>query len=461
MSSDGSHHEESAPLLQSQNVVASEREAAMQTILKDSAMDPMTEEEKLSRTRQKHFMGAVYMGAMGVCGLVLVALGATLTYLANMVSKESTALGTVFLARGIGAVSGAISSAKLYKWFSGNFVMAAGLCLITAIMIALIYNTSVVMLHVYFGGLGIATAVVDTGVQIMTRKLHGKDAGPWLGANTVSFGCAGALVPLIEVIIGNTQVEFFVLAVLVGLVAAGMVVVPTVEEYLAMNRSRENMVPPPRPKQAHYNVEIVISMMVFLYIGGKVTLTGYLYTYIEDTGVIDSNYETTALLVLWISITIGRLSGVYDQAYVNNTTLPWHLFVLSVGASLSMLTILVFPHRGIALWVCLGFFGIFNGPCVGYCYDMNNRLTAPSEESMAIVMLGLNMGASLVPWITASVWTITGNPYTLIWAGFLSNAVPILPIFFLKGLSYDPLVNPYLKRNQNEHETDSEKQINA
>lgn len=423
--------------------IASEREEHMQNILRDSEMDKMTEAEKDAKKRTKYCMGAVYMAAMGVCGLVLVALGATLTYLADMVGKDSTELGTVFLARGIGAVSGAISSARLYKWFSGNYVMSCGLVLISGVMVALIYNKSVVGLHIYFGLLGIATAVVDTGVQIMTRKLHGKHAGPWLGANTVSFGCAGALVPLIEVIIGKTGVEFYVLAGFVALVAVGLTTVPTVEDFINKGPGGG---PPPRPKQAHYNVEIVISMMVFLYIGGKVTLTGYLYTFIDDTGIISSDEETQALLALWICITIGRLSGVYDQAYVNNTTLPWHLFVLSVGASMAMATILMFPNRGIALWLGLCFFGLFNGPCVGYCYDMNNRLTAPSEESMAIVMLGLNMGASLVPWITAEIWTADGNAFTLIWVVFLSNAVPILPIFFLKSLSYDPLVNPYLKR---------------
>ena len=304
--------ETTALLPQADANMASEREQRHAAILRDSEMDKMTEEEKEAKKRSKYFMGGVYMAAMGVCGLVLVALGATLTYLAGMVGKESTELGTVFLARGIGAVSGAISSAKLYKWFSGNYVMCVGLVLIAGVMVALVYNTSVLALHIYFGLLGIATAVVDTGVQIMTRKLHGKDAGPWLGANTVSFGCAGALVPLIEVIIGKTGVEFYVLAIWVALVAIGMLIVPSVED--VVNRGMGGGGPPPRPKQAHYNVEIVISSMVFLYIGGKVTLTGYLYTFIDDTGMINADYETTALLVLWICITIGRLSGVYDQA---------------------------------------------------------------------------------------------------------------------------------------------------
>ena len=77
------------------------------------------------------------------------------------------------------------------------------------------------MLHVYFCLLGLGTSITDTGCQIQTRRIHGKAAGPWLGANTEAFGVAGALVPLIEVITGNFYVEFAILATLV--IATGVV----------------------------------------------------------------------------------------------------------------------------------------------------------------------------------------------------------------------------------------------
>jgi hypothetical protein len=54
--------------------------------------------------------------------------------------------------------------------------------------------------------------VTDTGCQIMTRKAHGRNAGPWLGANTVTFGIAGALVPLMELFTSSLIVQFSILA---------------------------------------------------------------------------------------------------------------------------------------------------------------------------------------------------------------------------------------------------------
>ena len=104
-----------------------------------------------------------------------------------------------------------------------------------------------------------------------------------------------------------------------------------------------------------------------------------------------------------------------------------------------MLLVLWFPNNAEALWIGVAFYGLFNGPCVGYCYDLNNRITYvlcgvvwcgvvwcgvmithasfalprsrvpsplpcaircvhrhPTEASMSIVMFGLNFGASLV-----------------------------------------------------------------
>ena len=56
----------------------------------------------------KIYLGIGYMLAMGVCGVVLVAIGSTLDDLAEKCGYSSTEVGTVFIARGIGAVVGAI-----------------------------------------------------------------------------------------------------------------------------------------------------------------------------------------------------------------------------------------------------------------------------------------------------------------------------------------------------------------
>ena len=66
--------------------------------------------------------------------------------------------------------------------------------------------------------IGLGTSITDTGCQIMTRKIHGKAAGPWLSANTVAFGASAIFVPTIEIISKNVVHQYFVMAAFIGIV---------------------------------------------------------------------------------------------------------------------------------------------------------------------------------------------------------------------------------------------------
>jgi hypothetical protein len=295
-----------------------------------------------------------------------VALGSTLSLLAANVGKDATEVGTVFVTRGCGAIFGAVFSAKLYQWFPGNYVMFVGLLCISVLLVMLPFNKSNVVLHVLFLFLGVGTAITDTGCQIMTRKLHGKSAGPWLGANTVAVGISGAFVPLIEIFTKSIFVQYFALTLIVFSVSLLIGLGPNPEQYGRLQGG------PPRPQGGHpslaphYNVEVVIGLMVFFFIGGKVcvyalctaffetcrvnrgcthpafsylcvpcqmqtptrpislcrsskvTTTAYIVSYVNATGVIDPDNANYLVLVLWIAITIGRLAGVYDQRFLTN-----------------------------------------------------------------------------------------------------------------------------------------------
>lgn len=137
----------------------------------------------------------------------------------------------MFIARGVGAVLGAVVSSKLYLWMRGNNVMFLVLLFLTGVLLYMPYISSVVILHAAFFALGLCTAITDTGCQIMTRKLHGAKAGPWLGANTVVFGISGALVPLIGYLTGSLFVQYVILSAVSCLTAAFLMILPAPEKY--------------------------------------------------------------------------------------------------------------------------------------------------------------------------------------------------------------------------------------
>lgn len=47
-------------------------------------------------------------------------------------------------------------------------------------------------------------------------------------------------------------------------------------------------------------------------------------------------------------------------------------------------------------------YGLFVGPILGYIFDFHNRVTISKERGSAILILGLNLGSSLVPFLFTS-----------------------------------------------------------
>ena len=178
-----------------------------------------------------------------------------------------------------------------------------------------------------------------------------------------------------------------------------------------------------------YYHEWVFGCTVFWLIGGKVDMTSYIKTYVKDSGVIPAHQGSESLLMIWIMITIGRLVGLQDQIALkrkSTNTVYIHLTVWLMTGVIGMLCVVVDLKSPVLFWIGIALYGLGNGPCVGYCYDLINRLTTATEEGMSIVMFGLNFGASLVPYITTVIWDRTElQYYALMFITFISMLLPI------------------------------------
>ena len=135
-------------------------------------------------------------------------------------------IGAVFLTRGIGAGLGNLVAPKLYLWARGKHVVSVALFLLAAFLLAVPLSDDVRTLHLNFLILGFLAAIIDAGCLLMTRRLHGSAAGPWLGANTVAFGVSGALSPLIGWLTGSLMVQYSVLAAVGFIIGFILVVLP-------------------------------------------------------------------------------------------------------------------------------------------------------------------------------------------------------------------------------------------
>jgi predicted MFS family arabinose efflux permease len=379
--------------------------------------------------------------------VVLVALGSSLEQLAERVGTVSTEVGSVFIARGVGAIFGAIFSAKLYGSLPGNTAMMWVLLSLGGLLLWLPFESSLVMLHFSFFLLGLCTAMVDTGCQIMSRRVHGSLAGPWLGANTVAFGLSGALVPLIGYLTSNLIVQYSILAGLSAATALFLLILPTPETQEGFIAKRRHFVPAASRRHGTseplavvadflktFQIEFLISFMVFWLIGGKVGITAYITEYVMDLGVLPSSDISLLITVLWLAISVGRLIGIQLQRSISLGKLYGESLALFIAGAVAILFLPLFPHSQVVLWLCVSIYGVVNGPTVGYAYDLNNRLTVPSETGMSIVMFGLNCGSSFIPFSISKVWSTVDSPEVLSYFVLASQLLPIPALLMVRQI---------------------------
>eukprot|EP00622_Pseudochattonella_farcimen_P001492 FR736201.1.p1 GENE.FR736201.1~~FR736201.1.p1 ORF type:complete len:159 (+),score=11.50 FR736201.1:61-477(+) len=112
-------------------------------------------------------------------------------------------------------------------------------------------------------------------------------------------------------------------------------------------------------------------------------------------------------------------------------TLYRHLTVWVLCGFLGSAVMWTWQDSATAFWVAIVMYGFGNGPCVGYCYDLNNRLTIASEKGMSIVMFGLNFGASLVPYGATLLWDDTPVSYHVIPILLTISMIMVMPFLYL------------------------------
>lgn len=398
------------------------------------------------------FANVTYVLTIGISGLVLCAIGSNLGDLAIKLEQDPTLMGgRAFMCRGIGSMLGALASSELFRRLPGDLVLMAGLLGIATLLHALPSTTSTAQLYVYFFLLGLCSAIDDTGCNILTRRLRGRKAGPWLGANGISFGMSAAIVPLIESITSDFSTQYLLLSIVVMFVAASVganVIWGRVRSELTLGARKkakdsdldkyDNLLDSKLIIAPHYWVERAVAFMLFWLVGGQVDIVAYIAPYIEQTDVVARSSSGRVLLVFWTFVSVGRVMGVWDQYIATEQSLVQNLASCCVLGSVAMLLILIFPGSAFILWISVALYAISYGPTVAYCHDLNNRLTLPTEKSTSICMFGVNCGASFVPYLTSVAWKdmFSNKPEVLIAFVFLSMALPIPILLVARTVTY-------------------------
>lgn len=76
----------------------------------------------------------------------------------------------------------------------------------------------------------------------------------------------------------------------------------------------------------------------------------------------------------------GRLIGIHDQLDLSTARLYRHVYIQLWLGGAGMLLVVVWHEAAWALWTGVCVYGLFNGPTIGYVYDLCNRTTAATAK---------------------------------------------------------------------------------
>lgn len=387
-------------------------------------------------------------------------MGTNLAALSLRIGASATELGgKAFFVKGCGSICAAAASAKVFAWFDGDAVLVCCLAGIAALMAALPHVSHPLLLYLYFFSLGFLAAMNDAGCNILTRRKRGKGAGPWLAGNGVAFGVSAALVPLVGLVTPSLDMQFCVIGSLVlgvallvahaSLLSAGALdrhAVYLGDDDADLNekeleecdrearRVQKLMLEQIAP---HYYVEMAIGAMVLCICGIQVTTCSYLATYLALSASVPTALQHVCPLLFWVCWTAGRACGVLDQRRaLTDAQLRHHLTALLFLAALASLLLLCCPASPPLVALAIALFALFHGPTNGYCLDLNNRLTLPTEKSTSIVMVCVN-GGDFFPFCAALLWKANRNrPVTFVLFMLGCTVVPFALSQFVESLSY-------------------------
>ena len=189
-------------------------------------------------------------------------------------------------------------------------------------------------------------------------------------------------------------------------------------------------------KAPHYWAEMVVGAMIFFAVGGGDSLTFYLETYVDSSVDMSGCNKNLLLLLFFAFATLGDVMGIFAQLNITDALLSAQTATLFIAGGLSMLVVIMYPVSASALYVGVSIFGFCNAPSISYCFNLAHRLSYPSATSTSIVMFGLSVGISTVPYLTSLAWRVSDSPLALMHVGFLSCLLPVVLLFIAPAVSY-------------------------
>lgn len=424
-------------------------------LCKNSWMDPFCIESLYKNAEQKIYaVSSTVIILNGLYGTVNVLIGFSLEDIADNVGTTSTDLGVVFVTRFAGIIVGMSTVISFEPIFSGIPTIMFMQVLQALCLFAIPFCTNVVEVHIICFLFGLAYGMYQVSGASYLRTLHqGAAKGIWMTYYLLTY-CSFAVVLAFIQLSGIDFVDEYMSVggmYMFSWFLLFMIPDPTSDEQLlavaADNAYTEGLV---RDVEMyvlcgnikfphHLWVEFTCASMLAMNMGAKEAVIYYIETYIDDTGIdVD---KTWTYLCLVGSLGIGYWTFALVQKYITAEIFMLATIFTFIAQVIPLVILTQFPDNANVFMAMIGIYGFISPPSISLCFDLCFRLTYQSTSSTFIMLLGLVVGAQLVPYIVSLIWNVTDNPMSLFYCAelFALGASVLVPV--AGSLSYIPKTN--------------------
>ncbi len=377
----------------------------------------------------------VYYSAFVALGLLMMALGVTLTELMKRTGSTPSEISYSFMARSLGFLVGSIVCGRIYDRVRNGHAVLAGALAVTALLAAFVPVTPILWVLIgLFLAQGLAGSLINVGGNTMLMWSHREgNIGALLTGLHFSWGLGSAISPLIveqiETLTGNINWAYWVLALSVVPACIGLLRLPS----------------PPHPQpsqdshaaQVNLRLALLVGTFFFFYTGLEATLIGWIHTYTMQTGLGDKSAAYKLNAVFLLVFTFGRLIAIPIAARLRPRTI---LLTDFCGCFLSAAAILAWPSSVTVLWVAACTMGLSMASVFPTMLAFAERRMHLSGKLTGYLFSASSGGSMLLPFLVGQFFVSIG-PQVLFYVMLVSLSIDVA-IFTTMMLLYPSATKP-------------------
>jgi FHS family Na+ dependent glucose MFS transporter 1 len=354
----------------------------------------------LSTSQIKKLTTAAYYASFLAMGVSMASLGPTLPDLAENTRSTLGTISILFTARSVGGLLGSVIGGQIYDKLRGHLVMAAMIVLM-ALFTALtpVFPLLWLLTAVLFFT-GAVQGLLNIGGNAMLVWVYGDKVGPWMNGLHLLFGIGTFITPIIVAQFiardGGLLWTYLLLAVII-LPTAVVAFLPSPQPPQAAGRRNGS--------RLDVGLIVLISLVFACYNGASLAYGGWVYTYAIEMKLADATAAAYLTSVFWGALTLGRLAAIPLAVRFSARAI---LRADYIGALLSLMAMLFFPHSLVAVVITSAGFGFALASIYPTTMSLSGQLMTISGRVTGLFSIGQSLGAMLIPWLIGQFFESAG-----------------------------------------------------